>query len=155
MITSVNLESKFFREFLTSFSPQSDDEDEEDGKVGDMGAVKKAHSDKLVTENRRRIEEDNEAENDATEFRFAKHRHGWFNRLFRTGRVFDDAQLLTWKKSMIKKALLKQNRDLDEAAVQAFKSTFFLAWGDVPRTFFLISVPRASHFSNRHHVLYG
>jgi MyTH4 domain/FERM central domain/PTB domain (IRS-1 type)/RA like domain/WW domain len=56
------------------------------------------------------------------EFRFAKHRHGWFNRTFRMGEVFDEEKLLSFKKSMIKKALLKKNRDLDDKAVQAFKN---------------------------------
>lgn len=36
--------------------------------------------------------------------------------------MFDDSTLLTFKKSLIKKALLKQNRDLDAEAVQAFKN---------------------------------
>jgi hypothetical protein len=61
-------------------------------------------------------------DDDNYEFRFAKHRKGWFNRTFRTGEIHDDAQLLTYKKSLIKKALLKQNRDLDAEAVQVFKS---------------------------------
>jgi hypothetical protein len=56
------------------------------------------------------------------DFKFGKHRRGWLNRTFRIGEVHDESQLLTFKKSMIKKALLKQNRDLDEAAVQSFKN---------------------------------
>lgn len=32
-------------------------------------------------------------------------------------------KIMTFKKSLIKKALLKQNRNLDAVAVQAFKST--------------------------------
>ncbi len=54
--------------------------------------------------------------------RFAKHRKGFFSRFFRTGQHHDEKKLLSFKKSMIKKALLKQNRDLDAEAVQNFKS---------------------------------
>ena len=61
-------------------------------------------------------------EDEGHEFRFAKHRKGWFNRVFRRGEVADESKLLTFKKSLIKKALLKQNRELDEEAVQVFKS---------------------------------
>ena len=64
---------------------------------------------------------DHEDEEDH-EFTFAKHRKGWFNRTFRVGNVHDEGQLLTFKKSLIKKALLKQNRALDPEAVQAFKN---------------------------------
>lgn len=54
--------------------------------------------------------------------KFAQHRHGLFNRLLRRGDAFDEARLLSFKKSLIKKALLKQNRELDAEAVQAFKN---------------------------------
>jgi hypothetical protein len=59
---------------------------------------------------------------DGLDFKFAKHRKGWWNRTFKTGEVHDESQLLTFKKSMIKKSLLKQNRDLDEASLQSFKN---------------------------------
>lgn len=75
------------------------DADEEDGEDGDNGD-----------------------DGESTEFKFAKHRKGWFNRTFRTGEVHDDKEVMTFKKSLIKKALLKQNRDLDEEAVQSFKN---------------------------------
>lgn len=65
-------------------------------------------------------EEDEDGE--AYEFRFAKHRHGWLNRTFRVGKAYDESQLLTFKKSLIKKALLKKNRDLDAEAIQAHKN---------------------------------
>ena len=55
-------------------------------------------------------------------FIFAKHRHGFWNRKLRMGEVQDDNRLMTFKKSMIKKALLKKNRDLDMEAVQSFKN---------------------------------
>jgi len=67
-------------------------------------------------------DEDEEEENEMAQFRFAKHRHGWFNRTFRTGEVIEEEKLLSYKKSMIKKSLLKKNRDLDEEATQAFKN---------------------------------
>lgn len=68
---------------------------------------------------RKKLEED---DTEGHEYRFAKHRNGFVNRLFRTGKVFDESKLLTFKKSLIKKALLKQNRELDEEAVQTFKN---------------------------------
>jgi myosin-7 len=55
-------------------------------------------------------------------YQFAKHRHGFWNRLMRTGGVADADTLLTFKRTLIKKALLKQNRHLDAEAVQAFKN---------------------------------
>lgn len=69
---------------------------------------------------RKKLQEDDSAE--GHEFRFAKHRNGIINRVFRTGKIFDESKLLTFKKSLIKKALLKQNRELDEEAVQTFKN---------------------------------
>eukprot|EP01006_Ploeotia_vitrea_P027799 TRINITY_DN60566_c0_g1_i2.p1 TRINITY_DN60566_c0_g1~~TRINITY_DN60566_c0_g1_i2.p1 ORF type:complete len:674 (+),score=448.69 TRINITY_DN60566_c0_g1_i2:161-2182(+) len=56
------------------------------------------------------------------EFRFAKHRHGWINRTLRIGSTFDEDKLLSFKKSQIKKALLKMNREMDAQAVQSFKN---------------------------------
>jgi len=55
-------------------------------------------------------------------FIFAKHRHGFWNRKLRMGEVQGDSKLMTFKKSLIKKALLKKNRDLDMEAVQSFKN---------------------------------
>lgn len=57
-------------------------------------------------------------------FRLAKHRKGFWNRLFRTGDVVSEDKLLQFKKSMIKKSLLKINRNYDDRAVQCFKSMF-------------------------------
>lgn len=68
------------------------------------------------------LQDEDEQDDVGHSYRFAKHRKGFFNRLFRIGEVHDNTQLLTFKKSLIKKALLKQNRDLDEEAVQAFKN---------------------------------
>ena len=57
-----------------------------------------------------------------SQLEFAKHRKGWFKRTFRVGEVFTLEKLLSYKKSLIKKALLKQNRLLDELCIQLFKN---------------------------------
>lgn len=67
-------------------------------------------------------EEEEDEDGEVQHFAFAKHRHGWLNRKLRIGDYRDDASLMTFKKSMIKKALLKKNRDLDVEAVQSFKN---------------------------------
>eukprot|EP00456_Euglypha_rotunda_P068051 TRINITY_DN591_c0_g1_i7.p1 TRINITY_DN591_c0_g1~~TRINITY_DN591_c0_g1_i7.p1 ORF type:complete len:814 (-),score=159.41 TRINITY_DN591_c0_g1_i7:107-2548(-) len=61
-------------------------------------------------------------EEGATEITFAKHRHGMVNRILRRGPIADDQKILTFKKSLIKKALLKSNRHMDAEAIQAFKN---------------------------------
>jgi len=96
----------------------SDDDDEELGSA--QGAeMKRAMGQAALEDEKANIQDEEEDEH---EFRFAKHRHGWFNRTFRVGDVHDETALLTFKKSLIKKALLKQNRELDEQAVQCFKN---------------------------------
>jgi WW domain len=67
--------------------------------------------------------DDDEEEDENIAFLFAKHRKGWVNRTFRTGHILDNSEIMSFKKSLIKKALLKQNRHLDSEAVQCFKST--------------------------------
>lgn len=59
---------------------------------------------------------------DSAKFQFAKHRKGWVNRTFHLGQTLDEKELLTFKKSEIKKALLKQNREFDVQAIQSFKN---------------------------------
>jgi len=59
---------------------------------------------------------------DGSVYKLAKHRHGFFARVFRTGDVMGEDKLLSFKKSLIKKAMLKQNRELDDEAVQTFKN---------------------------------
>jgi hypothetical protein len=66
--------------------------------------------------------EDDVEDEKEMQFQFAKHRKGWFNRMFRVGEIADEQQLLRFKKSLIKKALLKQNRHLDTLAIQVFKN---------------------------------
>ena len=68
-------------------------------------------------------EEDADADGGASAvLLFAKHREGSLNRLFRTGHVMDEVELMTFQKTIIKKALLKQNRELDAQCVQTFKN---------------------------------
>lgn len=55
-------------------------------------------------------------------YELTKHRHGFVNRFFRIGKAYDSEQLLSFKKSLIKKSLLKTNRQHDEQAVQMFKN---------------------------------
>ena len=57
-----------------------------------------------------------------TDLQFSKHRHGWFKRTFRVGQVQSADRLLQFKKSLIKKSLLKANRHLDAIACQLFKN---------------------------------
>lgn len=67
-------------------------------------------------------EEEAKKEEEQFSFMFAKHRKGWVNRTFRTGHILDHEEIMTFKKSLIKKALLKQNRELDAEAIQTFKN---------------------------------
>eukprot|EP00808_Paulinella_micropora_P026680 g54161.t1 len=97
------------------------DEDEENAAGGARAmAQKKSHHDADAED----VEHsDEEVDDDGHEqFTFSKHRKGWVNRTFRFGAVHDDATMLTFKKSLIKKALLKRNRHLDAEAIQSFKN---------------------------------
>mmetsp|Transcript_5396 Transcript_5396/g.9925 ORF Transcript_5396/g.9925 Transcript_5396/m.9925 type:complete len:782 (+) Transcript_5396:116-2461(+) len=69
-------------------------------------------------------EEDSDEEEGvgAPGYELTKHRKGWVNRVFRLGKAHDADQLLTFKKSLIKKSLLKTNRQHDEQAIQMFKN---------------------------------
>ena len=69
---------------------------------------------------RERLEADGSA--DSTPLHFSKHRKGWFKRTFHVGTAFSSERLMEFKKSMIKKSLLKENRHLDTLAVQLFKN---------------------------------
>eukprot|EP00466_Bigelowiella_natans_P019888 jgi/Bigna1/137165/aug1.37_g11873 len=64
--------------------------------------------------------EDDAEEN--KEYVMAKHRKGFFRRLLHLGSAHSDDSLLTFKKSLIKKSLLKCNRDKDDIAIQTFKN---------------------------------
>lgn len=105
---------------------QDDEIENEDDKDDDM---KNNNSAEIMKRKQAQYENDlmdattNEEDDDEPhEFRFAKHRHGWISRITRTGQVMDDQKLLTFKKSLIKKALLKENRTIDAEAVQCFKN---------------------------------
>mmetsp|Transcript_16556 Transcript_16556/g.40770 ORF Transcript_16556/g.40770 Transcript_16556/m.40770 type:complete len:774 (-) Transcript_16556:284-2605(-) len=72
-----------------------------------------------------RGDEDEDSEDEtvgAPGYELTKHRKGFLNRVFRLGKAHDADQLLTYKKSLIKKSLLKANRQHDEQAIQMFKN---------------------------------
>jgi len=119
----------------------SEDDDDDDDKAKGANAPSGAGRQKTDDENVARLklkeatdanekkdarklieDEEKEANEEDFAFLFAKHRHGWLARTFRTGKVLDNQKIMKFKKSLIKKALLKQNRHLDDAAVQAFKN---------------------------------
>lgn len=100
----------------------SDDSDDDDN-AGSQGARKAAMHNREVDQVRDAGDDSDEDDNgNGHDFTFAKHRHGWFNRTFRVGEVYDNKTILTFKKSLIRKALLKRNRHLDAEAIQAFKN---------------------------------
>lgn len=107
------------------------DDDDEDGAAGtdDESAPAKDNSDEIMKMKVARhdndlmqAQHDDQEDDEPHEFKFSKHRHGWLHRTLRTGPVMDDQKLLTFKKSLIKKALLKENRSIDAEAVQCFKN---------------------------------
>lgn len=55
------------------------------------------------------------------EFSLAVHRHGWVARSFKLGGRIDQRKLLSWKKTPIKKALLKHSSKNDKLAIECFK----------------------------------
>jgi len=101
--------------------PTVNSSDGDSGNSSNMMKLKQAYNANELAEEKQKLDDDEDADEEH-EFTFAKHRKGWFNRTFRMGNIHDEQQLLTFKKSLIKKALLKQNRDLDAEAVQAFKN---------------------------------
>lgn len=99
------------------------DSDSDDGKKKQNAQAPSGPAAKAGTATgKKKTDSDDEQEEPTHEFKFAKHRKGFFARFFRTGQHHDEKKLLSFKKSMIKKALLKQNRDLDAEAVQNFKN---------------------------------
>jgi hypothetical protein len=57
-----------------------------------------------------------------TELRLTKHRSGWINRFFRLGDPHSPTKLLSFKKTPIRKALLKLNRKFDKLCVEYFRN---------------------------------
>jgi len=109
---------------------ESADADSADA-ASDPAELEKSQTAAQMLKLKQRMQENAETEIAETEtieesedlaFIFAKHRHGFWNRKLRMGEVQDDNRLMTFKKSLIKKALLKKNRDLDVEAVQSFKN---------------------------------
>lgn len=70
----------------------------------------------------RLLDDDEDEPMNQTKFDMNVHRKGWLNRTFRMGRAMDEEQLLKFKKSLIRKALFKSNRDHDKEAIQSFKN---------------------------------
>jgi hypothetical protein len=95
-------------------SPNEEGSDEE-GADGDDKSKEKAR--KMLDD-----DEVDESTSGGTKFRFSKHRKGLMNRILHIGGAHDEKTLLSYKKSLIKKALLKQNREYDQEAVQSFKN---------------------------------
>mmetsp|Transcript_6886 Transcript_6886/g.10896 ORF Transcript_6886/g.10896 Transcript_6886/m.10896 type:complete len:796 (-) Transcript_6886:326-2713(-) len=76
---------------------------------------------------KKQMRQDDDEESDdevvgAPGYELTKHRKGFLNRVFRLGKAHDADKLLTFKKSLIKKSLLKTNRQHDEQAIQMFKN---------------------------------
>lgn len=66
---------------------------------------------------------ESDSDDDISTIRFAKHRKGLFARFFRTKSAIQGTdKILSFKKSLIRKALLKQNRELDAECIQNFKN---------------------------------
>jgi hypothetical protein len=56
------------------------------------------------------------------EFELTHHRKGLLKRVFHLGKSHDRETMLSFKKSLIKKSLLKENRSKDALAIQCFKN---------------------------------
>eukprot|EP00475_Leptophrys_vorax_P026043 TRINITY_DN3649_c1_g1_i1.p1 TRINITY_DN3649_c1_g1~~TRINITY_DN3649_c1_g1_i1.p1 ORF type:complete len:829 (+),score=234.58 TRINITY_DN3649_c1_g1_i1:352-2487(+) len=59
---------------------------------------------------------------DGIKFELTHHRKGFLNRVFHLGKSNNRETLLSFKKSIIKKSLLKENRSKDALAIQCFKN---------------------------------
>jgi hypothetical protein len=59
---------------------------------------------------------------DGIKFELTHHRKGLINRIFHLGKSNDRQTLLSFKKSVIKKSLLKENRSKDAVCIQCFKN---------------------------------
>jgi hypothetical protein len=104
---------------LAAALADSDDEDEAAHKLAEEEAEREAQEKGMLN----LTNQDTDSEDEGANFKFAKHRKGFFNRVLRTkSSIMDTEKILSWKKTLIKKALLKQNRELDAEAIQAFKN---------------------------------
>lgn len=97
-------------------------QEKDEKEIADEGEEKADPEDGQSMKSMLRDDGEGSDEEGGGEYRMAKHRKGFFNRLFHFGEQLDDEKLLSFKKSLIKKALLKQNRNLDAEAIQSFKN---------------------------------
>ena len=95
----------------------ADDDDDDDATQGQHDA-----SIESTTASVRDALEAGDGSGGTEHLHFSKHRKGWFKRTFRVGKEFGHERLMSYKKSLIKKSLLKENRHLDAVAVQLFKN---------------------------------
>ena len=104
----------------------ADDDDDDDHSQhddhNDNNNNNSAASIESTTQNVRDRLEAGDANGGTEHLNFSKHRKGWFKRTFRVGKEFTHDKLMSYKKSLIKKSLLKENRHLDTVAVQLFKN---------------------------------
>ena len=103
----------------------SDDGDDDDDTVDDASQDAGSNNNTSIESTTQSVRDRLEAgdANAGTEhLHFSKHRKGWFKRTFRVGKEYTHDKLMSYKKSLIKKSLLKENRHLDGVAVQLFKN---------------------------------
>lgn len=119
--------------FIMSEENRENDEKEWDNKDSDEEEeLEKSMKKPIVPIGKRLLEDPNEGAldvqilNEAAKLKFSKHRKGWMNRILKIGDAQDFSKLLTFKRTIIKKSLLKQNRDYDELCIQSFKSNWFI-----------------------------
>ena len=122
-------EKKDLHSILDMDGHDDDDDDDNGGDQsndsGDNGGGSSSgggSSIEATTQNVRAQLEAGDGSNGTANLHFAKHRKGWFKRTFRVGKEFTHDKLMSYKKSLIKKSLLKENRHLDTVAVQLFKN---------------------------------
>jgi len=99
-----------------------DDDDDDDNDPASPPHHDNTSSIEATTQNVRDRLEATDGSATTANLHFSKHRKGWFKRTFRVGKEFTHDKLMSYKKSLIKKSLLKENRHLDAVAVQLFKN---------------------------------
>lgn len=102
------------REFCAALESDSEADEKDDEKGMNSGNNSSARVRQVAY---------SDSDDEQQQFRFAKHRKGAIARFFRTkGSIMNEERILSWKKTLIKKALQKQNREQDEECIQAFKN---------------------------------
>eukprot|EP00475_Leptophrys_vorax_P036370 TRINITY_DN6139_c0_g1_i1.p1 TRINITY_DN6139_c0_g1~~TRINITY_DN6139_c0_g1_i1.p1 ORF type:complete len:702 (+),score=211.53 TRINITY_DN6139_c0_g1_i1:117-2108(+) len=100
---------------------QGSDEDEKKDS-DDENVNKKSRDSQASVSVAEDDEPDVEITNEGIKFNFAKHRSGAINRALKLGKAQDEQTMLSFKKTLIKKSLLKSNRKYDDQCVQSFKN---------------------------------